>query len=1161
MKILRLGLYIISSFFLILSLLLALLIFNPRFNHWLIQHIITTTPSLSIEKVEGLLFSDLQLHGIYYQDKQAEITIATATYQFDLSSLFAQTLKFNHLHISHIDVILTDTEPTAEQEAISFVMPIPLSVDHLLIQDIKIKQAGQAHTIDSITAQLLYQKQTIEIKQFALVSDRATIQGVAILQISEQLPFTAELDLSKAETEWGALQAHLKLHGNLQKIYLQSAIHSPAELQTQGWIKLESDTPEFDLKLVWESLPWPLQGKINYALNKATLTLQGTLDGYQLALQAEAYSTAVTTGKLHLTGLGDRQQFNINNLSLEILKGTIHSAGRLSWTESIPSQLQLSSEKIDLKPLLGYPSLVSLETQLTGNLLQQKNIHVSINQLAGKIRDKEMTGTAQAHYDKQQLLIKKLQLQIGKNSLAVKGAIGTKNSDSKLSFDLNALDLQELSADLKGSAIAQGSVQGSLTQPSIQFKLTADNLKFQQQHIAHLQAKGNVITAGKGQLELELKARKIQLQQTEIEHLHLQAQGEFAQHKLSAKLDSAQGKLQFSAQGAWNANTQHWQGVLEKFKLQQTEAGLWQLNQPSPLQFTLAEQSVIRVQTDLCLKQASGTGRACLTTYLDPQLGQKLTADIQQLPLSLFKPWLPENLKIDSSLQARFSLHKALQPHAPLLGDINLNIDAGTLTIQHSPTDTQTLSFQSVQWKGKSLINEGQSNLESKLSLRLNDKNTLQGKLNITGLEHTESATIDSQLEIQLADMQLLESFLTSVSDVEGKVTALIRLQGLLSAPSIDGSHAQIALKKLFIPEIGLQLDDINIALAQTAKQQLSLQGEVYLAKKPLVINGVIEQFTNQQFNYKATVKGDTLQLFKTPEMQVWVSPDLHLIGDQHGAKLIGKLVIPKAELIFESLPEGAVSLSDDEIIVNAGKTATKESRYPLDADLQISLNEEAVSVEGFGLKAHLKGELHAVRKKSQLKLYHTLNIVKGTYQAYGQDLEIEKAQLLFTGDMQNLGVNILAARKATDWDDKTVAYLRMTGTLKNPETTIYTVPALPESEALAYLLTGSKLGESDANNTALLAKAALSLGREYVDALMGVVGIDELEIKSTSLGQNSMVIGKRITSDLYARYIMDVLTAEMQFAVIYKLTKHISIETRAGTTHSSDIKYNIEFD
>jgi len=122
---------------------------------------------------------------------------------------------------------------------------------------------------------------------------------------------------------------------------------------------------------------------------------------------------------------------------------------------------------------------------------------------------------------------------------------------------------------------------------------------------------------------------------------------------------------------------------------------------------------------------------------------------------------------------------------------------------------------------------------------------------------------------------------------------------------------------------------------------------------------------------------------------------------------------------------------------------------------------------------------------------------------------------------MQNPGINILASRKASDWDDKTIAYLSMTGTLNNPVTRIYTEPASSDSEslaylltgapmskggadsALAYLLTGAPMSKGGADSAGLLAKAALSLGRDYVDAVMGSVGIDEFDIKSTTLGQN----------------------------------------------------------
>ena len=80
-------------------------------------------------------------------------------------------------------------------------------------------------------------------------------------------------------------------------------------------------------------------------------------------------------------------------------------------------------------------------------------------------------------------------------------------------------------------------------------------------------------------------------------------------------------------------------------------------------------------------------------------------------------------------------------------------------------------------------------------------------------------------------------------------------------------------------------------------------------------------------------------------------------------------------------------------------------------------------------------------------------------------------------------------------------------------------------------------------------------------DGVMAATGIDELTVGSSRAGENSLIAGKKITPKLYARYIMDVITAQMLFAVEYKLTDHFSVEASSGSTHGVDLKYKIEFD
>lgn len=1150
----RAGIFTLSGTVLGLIILLALLLYSPKFNHWLVLKLTTLVPELSIVKADGLLLSEMHLQGLKYRVEQADISIESASYRLNLKDFLAKKIQFEYLHVRHVDVVLLESSPAKEQdnEAITFVMPVKLELDDFTLKGLQVQQNETRYLIESINLALLYQGQQLQIKQFSLNSDMIQLQGEAGLQLEPRLPFNVDLLVAKSVPDTTDIKARLQLQGDTQKINLTADIQAPSEAHAQGSINLnEEESPRFDLSCVWPILQWPLQGDKLYASENARLTLQGTAEDYSISLDTDIFAKdIIATGKLHLVGAGDTEKFTLKTLKIKALGGGIQSKGRISWTDNIPSQLQLLAKNIQLSSIsAGYSGELNLDAQLAGRLFNKPDFRIELNKLDGKVLDKPLNAKAKIHYSPKQLLIEQLEANVGDNSLVVQGAIGVRNY---IDFTLDAADLHELSSDLYGSAYAQGDLQGSASSPVVQFKLQSDGLKFQQQKLGSLRANGRLTTAGEGQLDLVVKARQLVYNEMKINKLELQSSGQFAQHNFKALVDSQQGKFEVAMQGSWDPAAKDWQGQIQQLKVQSTSAGIWQLIQAAPLEMKFAEQESMQLQTDLCLTRRANTGLLCLTAKMNPQQGQMFSGNIKHLPLSVFAAWMPETLQVDSYLQATFSL----QNPSDLQGDIHMSLDPGSVRVDQDLSGVQIVSFKAVQFDAKLFPDS----LQSTVSVVLNDANHIKGQIDVSGLEQRETANIDGLLKVQLEDISFLGAFIDSVSDLAGEVNGQLVLQGLLSAPQLNGSKVRLAQGKLSVPEIGLQVHDINIELKHSKQQQLALHGKAKLAEQKVVINGWVDQYIDDQFKFKMAIKGDDLQVMQTPEMQIWISPDLHLIGDKRGAKLEGEVSIPKAELIFESLPEGAVALSDDEVIITDKKRESKAPAYSLDADIKIRLGE-AVSIEGFGLKTHLQGQLHAVQKNNQLKLFNELRSVKGTYQAYGQDLTIEKGQLLFSGELDNPGVNILASRKASDWEDKTIAYLRMTGTLKKPVTTVYTEPALNESEALAYLLTGAPLGKSGSSNAALLAAAAMSLGRDYIDAMMGVVGIDEFDMKSTSVGQNSMVIGKRISSDLYARYIMDVLTAQMQFAVVYKLTKNISIETRAGSTHSSDIKYNIEFD
>ncbi len=1144
-KFLRAGLLLLSAALVLLVLLMA----RPQFNSWLVRQFVEQIPELSIARVDGLLLGQLQVTDIHYQTEQVNVSIKSLTYQYSVLDLLAARIRLKSVQANVVDVVLYDIDTQdSESDSLGFVMPVTVQLDDLSVRDISIKQKGTDYLIEKVGAALSYQGQQLQVNKFSLQSDIIQLQGTAALQLEAQLPFTMDLKLAKSLPDFD-VKAQVALQGDTQKISLDARILTPSEMHVKGRVTLNGASPRFDLQLAWDVLQWPLQGSKQYASENARLTLQGMADDYLLTFNADLFAKDLVLGKLHLLGQGDTEQLTLNTLTLEALKGDIQGKGRISWTDSISTDLRIQVHKILLGSLLpAYPGEISLDARLSGQLFNKPDLYVQVEKLHGKVWDKKLQAEAKIHYSPKQTTIEQFQARMGANFVNLQGKLGEHN---ELTFKLDARDLHELSSDMTGLVLVEGVVQGKIQQPVIKFKLQATGFKFAEQQIGSIRANAAIDTSEKGQLDLQLIARHIVLHGKKVERIELQSLGSNAHHELRAQIMSEQANLDFTMHGVWEPLAKEWQGQVRHLSVQGGSAGSWRLIKTSPLLIRYADQQAVQLDTELCLAQKNGTGLLCVRAQSE-SAGQKLTGSIKQLPMSVFADWMPTAITVNSYLHSEFSL--SLQEI--LRGEMQLTLDPGVIIVEDEVLGVQRRDFKVAHFSGKLLADS----LQSDLAIVLNDANHIEGQLRIDGLKNTATASVKGLLTMQLDNIGFISAFSDSVSHVAGDIKAELYLQGLLQSPNLNNSWLRLQQGELTVVDAGVQINEINIELKHSAAEQILLQGRADIAGQPLLLSGHIKNYAGEQLKYKLAMQGEDLPLLELPEMQAWLSPELQLTGDKYGAKISGDITVPKAILVFQTLPESAVELSGDEVIVSDKKPEPKVSKYLVDMDVLIKLGK-AVSIEGFGLKARLEGQLRALRKKNNLKLFNELNFRQGTYTAYGQDLTLKKGQLLFAGNMENPGIIILASRKASDWDDKTIAYLSMTGTLKKPVTRIYTEPALSDSEALAYLLTGAPLGKGDASSSALIAKAALSLGREYVDAVMGTVGIDEFDIKSTALGQNSMVVGKRITPRLYARYIMDILTTQMQFAVEYKLTNNISIETRAGSTHSSDIKYNIQFD
>jgi len=81
--------------------------------------------------------------------------------------------------------------------------------------------------------------------------------------------------------------------------------------------------------------------------------------------------------------------------------------------------------------------------------------------------------------------------------------------------------------------------------------------------------------------------------------------------------------------------------------------------------------------------------------------------------------------------------------------------------------------------------------------------------------------------------------------------------------------------------------------------------------------------------------------------------------------------------------------------------------------DIKLEMGNE-VELTAKGLHAILAGKVHLIQMPmGPINATGQLNVTKGEYKAYGQDLSIEQGELIFTGGrIDNPGINVRATKK-----------------------------------------------------------------------------------------------------------------------------------------------------
>lgn len=522
--------------------------------------------------------------------------------------------------------------------------------------------------------------------------------------------------------------------------------------------------------------------------------------------------------------------------------------------------------------------------------------------------------------------------------------------------------------------------------------------------------------------------------------------------------------------------------------------------------------------------------------------------DATAVPIVLNKPDAAEKINLKSLINLNAYLSWDKTP----AGNFSLSLPADTvLTVKTNDTKNKiVLGASSLTGRitGK--------DINTDLDVALTGQDYLRGKLHInTGT----TQSLSGQLNGSIRELALVEMLIPHLSNVKGLITADMSAKGTLQNPLLNGA---IKLKsgEADVDEFGLSIREVNLNVLTPIDNPnlIQLKGSAKSGEGIVNLDGKIGLEPALHYPIALTLAGKNFEVSKLPEAQILVSPDLSVTLDDNKKLIAGRLEIPKAILQLNELPENAVKVSEDEVILGEEKPENVTPKTPgIDTDIEIKLGKE-VNFKGLGLQTDLSGNLKVIKAGEKTVMQGNVDMVKGSYKRFGQNLTVRKGRFLFNGPTDNPWLDVEAIRLSKS--QKVTAILNLTGTLKNPQTRISSEPSLPESEALAYLVTGGPLNQVSKADNNMLASAALSYGAGQATWLTEKLGISEFDVvEGSTLQDTLLVMGQYLTPDFYVGTKIGMFNKQANLVLKHKLTDAINVETQTGT--SQRIKLNYEFD
>ncbi|OOG64104.1 pathogenicity protein [Rhodanobacter sp. B04] len=916
-----------------------------------------------------------------------------------------------------------------------------------------------------------------------------------------------------------------------------------------GTVQLDAKPLSAELDIRWSDLLLPAELAGQALASHGELKASGSTATYRAAGNV-AIGPPGMLATLALDLDGTPRQITLHSLALRQPQGLLQANGMLTLQPALAWQAEATAERFDPGQLFaGWSGALDVDMSSSGTLPKDgPDATLDIRKFDGRLRDRTVSAKGKIHLSPNAVIDGQLQLESAGSTVQLEARPGASNN---VDLKLDIASLGDWLPSAGGRLDGHFNIGGRFSKLSINGQLQGQSLSWQQQHVDSLHLIAGIPDIGHPAGKLDVKMAGVHLQGLAFQHINLLAEGSEGDHQLNIDAHGTQLSGALNLHGALKGDA--WNGTLGLLNVDPQGMPGWRLQQPAQLGYRHGAVNL----SELCL--SAGEPLLCIAATQDKGGSLAASYRLRALPLALLLNAAGETglpIRADGMLAGDGKLRR--NAAGALSGTASLNSVRGSVTYTDHP-DAPLLSYDQFSLDAELAPASQRIGVHS----GLDQGGRLDGQITLSGARQS----LGGELTLRLNNLAFVELLSSEVANVKGRLDGSLRFAGTLQQPAITG-HATVADFASEVPAAGLKLNQGRLAVSTADARQFRIDGSVRSGKGTVAINGSAGLGANAQA--AITLKGSQFTAADIPAAKVTISPDLTVQHDTNGVSIGGSVTLDSADVNADKLPgAGATKASPDVVVIDDKQSQQAGGKLPVSAQVKVDLGRKTHLV-GMGLDGRLSGVLTVTERPGRATTGQGQIAVDGTYRAYGQNLQIQRGQLLFASTpIDNPGLNIRAVRKlnpnATVDEGQQVGLL-VAGTAQRPVLTVFSNPAMEQSDALSYLVTGKPLSQVKGGEGDMVGAAAQALGSAAGDLLAKSIGsklgVDDIGVSSNeALGGNSaFTVGKYLSPRLYLSYGVGLFEPGEVITFRYRLSHRWNLEAQNATDFSrASLNYRYE--